>query len=322
VVVYFFYAMSLTTGWKILIMTYVGSNNRLNAVIGVAEIISLTIGLETEYNNKIFKSNLIIKKESTGLLYITDGVTQLSALPSVTDEVANYLNQHISDNTIHITPEVTEQLNKATVNVNRLSRTVDDISTTVESHINNADLHLSAATIASTYATKEELIAVSNIDISTFPTSEQFNQHINDESIHVSASTISDTYATKAELTEHITNADSTYATKAEVDGYATSDDLDNISTSIASTYATKAEVTEQLSTIEDIYATKDEVTNQLNTYATKDELTSVETSITDHTNNSEIHLTSEDRKSLQSIGNNTQLQPYELDEIIISFYK
>lgn len=211
-------------------MTYIGSSNRLNMVKGVAEIIPLTIGLETEYSNKIFKSNLILKKESTGLLYITDGVTQLSALPSVTDEVANYLNQHISDNTIHITPEVTEQLNNATVNVNRLSRTVDDISTTVESHINNADLHLSAATIASTYATK--------------------------------------------------------------------------------------AEVTEQLSTIEDTYATKDEVTDQLNTYAT-----SVETSITDHTTNSEIHLTSEDRKLLQSIGNNTQLHSYELDEIITSLY-
>lgn len=303
-------------------MTYVGSNSRLNAVVGVTEIIPLTIGLETEYSNKIFKSNLILKKESTGLLYITDGVTQLSALPSVTDEVANYLNQHISDNTIHITPELKEQLNNATVNVNRLSRTVDDISTTVESHINNADLHLSAATIASTYATKEELTAVSGIDTSTFATSEQLNQHINDESIHVSASTISDTYATKTELTEQINNMGSIYATKAEVDGYATSDDLDNISTSIASTYATKEEVTEQLSTIEDTYATKDEVTDQLNTYATKDELTSVETSITDHTTNSEIHLTSEDRKSLQSIGNNTQLQPYELDEIIISFYK
>src|SRR5574344_872730 len=106
--------MSLTTWRKILVMTYVGSNNRLNTVVGVTEIISLNIGLETEYSNKIFKSNLIIKKESTGLLYITDGVTQLSVLPSVTDEVANYLNQHISDNTIHITPEVTEQLNNAT----------------------------------------------------------------------------------------------------------------------------------------------------------------------------------------------------------------
>ena len=97
-------------------MTYIGSSSRLNAVVGVTEIIPLTIGLETEYSNKIFKSNLILKKESTGLLYITDGVTQLSALPSVTDEVANYLNQHIADNTIHITPELTEQLNNATVN--------------------------------------------------------------------------------------------------------------------------------------------------------------------------------------------------------------
>lgn len=259
-------------------MTYVGSSNRLNTVKGVAEIIPLTISLETEYSNKIFKSNLILKKESTGLLYITDGVTPLSALQSVTDEVANYLNQHISDKTIHITPEVTEQLNTAIVNVNRLSRTVEDISTTVESHINNADLHLSAATIASTYATKEELTAVSNIDISTFATSEQLTQHTNDESIHVSASTI-------------------------------------------ASTYATKEELTGQLNTIEDTYATKNEVTGQLNAYATKAELNSVETSITDHITNNEVHLTSEDRKSLQSIGNNTQLHSYELDEIITSLY-
>ena len=229
-------------------MTYIGSNSRLNAVVGVTEIIPLTIGLETEYSNKIFKANLILKKESTGLLYITDGVTQLSELASVTDEVATYLNQHVADNTIHITPELTEQLNDATVNVNRLSREVDDISTTVNSHINNADLHLSAATIASTYATKAELTAVSDIDTSAFATSEQLNQHISDESIHVSASTISDTYATKAEVN-------------------------------------------------------------------------SVETSITDHATNNEIHLTSEDRKLLQSIGNNTRLQSYELDEIIVSLY-
>ena len=242
-------------------MTYVGSNSRLNAVVGVTEIIPLTIGLETEYSNKIFKSNLILKKESTGLLYITDGVTKLSALPSVTDEVATYLNQHITDNTIHITPELTDQLNSAVVNVNRLSREVDDISTTINSHINNADLHLSAATIASTYATKAELAAASGIDTSLFATSEQLNQHIDDEFIHVSASTIADTYATKEEVS-----------------------DLDNI-------------------------------------YATKDELNSVKTSISDHTTNDEIHLTSDDRELLQSIGNNTQLPIYELDEIIVSLY-
>src|SRR5574344_2109480 len=287
--------MSLTTWWKILIMTYVGSNNRLNAVIGVAEIISLTIGLETEYSNKIFKSNLMIKKESTGLLYITDGVTQLSALPSVTDEVANYLNQHISDNTIHITPEVTEQLNKATVNVNRLSRTVDDISTTVESHINNADLHLSAATRASTYATKEELTAVSGIDYSVFVTSAQLNQHANNESIHVSASTISDTYATKAELTEHITNADSTYATKYEV-------------SALADTHVTKSELIEH-------------ITNADNTYATKEKVNIVETSITNHESNSTIHISAAERKALESVGDNTPLNSSELDEIITSFY-
>lgn len=258
-------------------MTYIGSNSRLNAVKGVAEIIPLTIGLETEYSNKIFKANLIFKKESTGLLYITDGVTQLSALPSVTDEVANYLNQHIADNTIHITPELTEQLNDAIVNVNRLSRLVDDISTTVESHVNNADLHVSAATIASTYATKDEL----------FATSEQLTKHTRDESIHVSASTIASTYATKEELNE-----------------YATSDDLDMLSTSITSTYATK-----------------DEVTNQLNTYATKTELNTVDTAMVYHTTDNEIHLTSEDRVLLQSIDNNTQLQSYEVDEIITSLY-
>ena len=258
-------------------MTYIGSNNRLNAVIGVAEIIPLTIGLETEYSNKIFKANLIFKKESTGLLYITDGVTKLSALPSVTDEVATYLNQHIADNTIHITPALTEQLNSATVNINRLSRTVDGISTNLDSHINNADLHVSAATIASTYATKEELSAVSGIDTSVFATSEQLNQHINDESIHVSASTISNTYTTKEEIAKH-------------------------------------------LNTINDTYATKEEVAGQLNTYATKTELNSVETSISDHATNNEKHLTSEDRKLLQSM-NNTQLPNYELDEIIISLY-
>ena len=172
-------------------MTYIGSSNRLNTVKGVTEIIPLTIGLETEYSNKIFKANLILKKESTGLLYITDGVTQLSALSSVTDEVANYLNQHIADNTIHITPELTEQLNDATVNVNRLSREVGDISTTVNSHINNADLHVSAATIASTYATKEEL--------DEYATSGDLND--------ISA-LISITYATKDELAEHVNNAE------------------------------------------------------------------------------------------------------------------
>lgn len=229
-------------------MTYVGSNSRLNTVIGVTEIISLTIGLETEYSNKIFKANLILKKESTGLLYITDGVTQLSALPSVTDEVATYLNQHIADNTIHITPELTEQLNNATVNVNRLSRVVDDISTNLDSHINNADLHVSAATIASTYATKDE------------------------------------------------------------IDGYATSDDLNDISALISITYATKDELTEH-------------VNNAGDTYATKTELSNAETSISDHTANNEIHLTSEDRILLQSIGNNTQLQSYELDDVITSLY-
>lgn len=258
-------------------MTYIGSNNRLNAVIGVAEIIPLTIGLETEYSNKIFKANLIFKKESTGLLYITDGVTKLSALPSVTDEVATYLNQHIADNTIHITPALTEQLNSATVNINRLSRTVDGISTNLDSHINNADLHVSAATIASTYATKEELSAVSGIDTSVFATSEQLNQHINDESIHVSASTISNTYATKEEIAGH-------------------------------------------LNTIKDTYATKEEVAGQLNAYATKTELNSVETSISNHATDNERHLTSDDRKLLQSM-NNTQLPNYELDEIIISLY-
>lgn len=277
-------------------MTYVGSSSRLNAVVGVAEIISLTIGLETEYSNKIFKANLILKKESTGLLYITDGVTQLSALPSVTDEVANYLNQHIADNTIHITPELTEQLNNATVNVNRLSRVVDDISTNLDSHINNADLHVSAATIASTYATKAELTEVSGIYTSAFDaTSEQLNQHANDESIHVSASTISDTYATKEELNEQING--------------------------IGSVYATKVELTEHVNNADDTYATKDEVADLANTYATKDEFINVETSISDHKANNEIHLTTEDRKLLQSIGNNTQLQSYELDEVITSLY-
>ena len=199
-------------------MTYVGSNSRLNAVVGVTEIIPLTIGLETEYSNKIFKSNLILKKESTGLLYITDGVTKLSALPSVTNEVATYLNQHIADSTIHITPELTDQLNSAVVSVNRLSREVDDISITIDSHINNPDLHLSPATISSTYATKEE-------------------------------------------------------------------------------------------------------VSDLVNTYATKIELNSVETSISDHTANDEMHLTSEDRRLLRAMGNNTRLQLYELDEIIVSLY-
>jgi hypothetical protein len=302
-------------------MTYIGSNSRLNAVKGVAEIIPLTIGLETEYSNKIFKANLIFKKESTGLLYITDGVTQLSALPSVTDEVANYLNQHIADNTIHITPELTEQLNDAIVNVNRLSRLVDDISTTVESHVNNADLHVSAATIASTYATKEELTAVSGIDTSAFATAEQLNQHANDESIHVSASTISDTYATKEELNEQINGIGSIYATKAEVNGYATNDNLDTLSTSISNTYATKAELAEHVNNVGDTYATKEEVSDLANTYATKTELSNVETSITDHTTNNEIHLTADDRRLLQSIGNNTQLQSYELDEVITSLY-
>lgn len=242
-------------------MTYIGSSNRLNTVKGVTEIIPLTIGLETEYSNKIFKANLILKKESTGLLYITDGVTQLSALSSVTDEVANYLNQHIVDNTIHITPELTEQLNDATVNVNRLSREVGDISTNLDSHINNADLHVSAATIASTYATKEEL------------------------------------------------------------DEYATSGDLNDISALISITYATKDELAEHVNNVEDTYATKNELTDRLITYATKAELSNTETSISYHTTNNEIHLTSDDRILLQSIGNNTQLQSYELDEVITSLY-
>jgi len=285
-------------------MTYVGSNSRLNAVVGVTEIIPLTIGLEAEYSNKIFKSNLILKKESTGLLYITDGVTKLSALPSVTDEIATYLNQHITDNTIHITPELTEQLNSAVVSVNRLSREVDDISTTINSHINNADLHLSAATIASTYATKAELelAAASGIDTSLFATSEQLNQHIDDESIHVSVSTIADTHATK----EEVSALDNIYVTK---------DELSSVETSISD------HIHVSVSTIADTYATKEEVSALDNIYVTKDELSSVETSISDHTTNDEMHLTSSDRKLLQSIGNNTQLQIYELDEIIVSLY-
>ena len=98
-------------------MAYIGSKDRLNSVVGVSEIIPLTTGLETEYGNKIFKANLIFKKESTGLLYISDGVTTLAALPAITDNVSTIINQHISNNNIHLTPEAATTVTNAINNL-------------------------------------------------------------------------------------------------------------------------------------------------------------------------------------------------------------
>ena len=259
-------------------MAYIGSKDRLNSVVGVSEIIPLTTGLETEYGNKIFKANLIFKKESTGLLYISDGVTTLAALPAITDNVSTIINQHISNNNIHLTPEaatnVTNAINSVTALTSELTQTANDLA----SHIANQDLHLSAATIASTYATKAELQALSGVDVNAFVTNEEFDAHVDDASIHVSATTIANTYATKAELADHAASSDTTYATKAEVSA---------------------------LSLV----------------YATKTNLDSLEDSVIEHVADNEVHLTSSDKSTLQSIRNSNPLQSYELDSIMTSIY-
>lgn len=218
-------------------MTYTGSTNRLNNVVGVTEIIPLTIGLETEYGNKIFKANLIFKKESTGLFYVTDGVTTLANLPAVTDSVAAVLNQHIANNEIHLTPESSASLTNAINNVAALTRELTQVADDLTAHTTNQDLHLSAATIASTYATKAELQALSGVDTNAFVTRDEFDAHSEDSSIHVNATTIANTYATKSELADQVSSNAATYATKTEVSAlslvYATKTSVDSVEDSL-----------------------------------------------------------------------------------------
>ena len=218
-------------------MAYVGSKDRLNSVVGVSEIIPLTTGLETEYGNKIFKANLIFKKESTGLLYISDGVTTLAALPAITDSVSTIINQHISNNNIHLTSETATNVANAISSVAVLTRELTQVADDLTAHTTNQDLHLSAATIASTYATKAELQALSGVDTNAFITRDEFDAHSEDSSIHVNATTIANTYATKTELANHVSSSATTYATKTEVSAlslvYATKTSLDSVEDSL-----------------------------------------------------------------------------------------
>lgn len=174
-------------------MPYVGSKEQLNTLTGVAEIIYLTESLESEYANKIFKANLFFKKESTGLIYLSDGVKSLSQLDPITADVLNALIAHQEDTNLHIDAELKAQINATIANVATLVGGSYDITDTLDNHINNADIHVSSDTLARTYATKQELEALyaTKQDLnelsSAYATAEAFNNHVSDNNVHITA---------------------------------------------------------------------------------------------------------------------------------------
>ena len=164
-------------------MPYVGSNEHLNVVTGVTEIIPLTEPLEAEYNNKIFKANLLIWKESTGLLYLSDGVNSLAHLSAITDRVLDALNVHIDDTNLHIDADLKSRILSALENVSILSNTVSTLSDNVSTHINDSSIHVASNVISSTYATKQEVAALNTV----YTTITDFNNHATDTNIHITA---------------------------------------------------------------------------------------------------------------------------------------
>jgi hypothetical protein len=195
---YFFYVMSLMDEQEVF-MPYVGSNSRLNVATGVAEIIPLTESLETEYSNKIFKANLLFWRESTGLLYLSDGVNSLSHLDPVTKDALDALNAHINDTDMHIDADLKSRIQSALANISALSSNVNTLSDSVGTHLNDSNIHVPASVIASTYATKQELAALNGTS-GVYVTREELEEHTLDPDIHVSSTTIADTYATKQEV--------------------------------------------------------------------------------------------------------------------------
>lgn len=175
-------------------MPYVGSKGQLNTLTGVAEIIYLTESLESEYANKIFKANLFFKKESTGLLYLSDGVKPLSQLDPITADVLNALIAHQEDTNLHIDAELKTKINDTIANVATLVGGSYDITDTLNNHINNADIHVSSDTLARTYATKQELESLyatkqdlNELLSSTYATTEAFNNHVSDNNVHITS---------------------------------------------------------------------------------------------------------------------------------------
>lgn len=201
-------------------MPYVGSNEHLNTVTGVAEIIPLTESLEAEYSNKIFKANLIFRKESTGLLYLSDGVNSLANLNPVTKDVLDALTLHINDTNVHVDADLKSRILSTLSNVSTLSNTVLTLSDNVSTHLNDSSIHVSASSIASTYATKQELAAITGAS-GVYVTKEELEEHTLDPDIHVSSTVIADTYATKQEVAA----LDDTYADKTVLTNHINDND-------------------------------------------------------------------------------------------------
>jgi hypothetical protein len=202
-------------------MPYVGSKEQLNGVTGIAAIIPLTESLETEYSNKIFKANFLFWKESTGLIYRSDGVKSLAHLDDVTITVTDALNAHATDTNLHVDADLKSRIVSTLDNVATLSNTVNTLSANVDTHLNDTDIHVSANYISSTYATKQELAAITGVS-GTYVTVDQLEAHTTDPDLHPSGAMIASTYATK----EEVADLADVYATTTDLGTHANNTDI------------------------------------------------------------------------------------------------